>query len=228
MANGLKTLIGLLKDRAGVVRSAAAEALGEFAPDPTAAAALLTATRNEDRAVRFAAASALLKFRGNGNRSAIRTLLTLLADQSPIPDRRAVLDVLNQVGGEAQHQAVTALVELLSHREPIVRSDVIDCLQSVGPPARSALPALEALLSDDDHLLRHSAGLAVMAILGKQDPRCVPILIGIIIDEELPRDWRMNALETLGETAPRALAKATPGLIRQLGEPHDAERHPYP
>ncbi len=97
---------------------------------------------------------------------------------------------------------------------------MIDCIQSVGPGAMPALPVLEAQLSDDDPLIRYNAGLAVVAIRGKQDPRCVAILVGIIIDEQLPSDWRTNAVEALGQIVPAALAKATPGLIRQLGDPN--------
>ncbi len=113
----MTVLIRLLKDRAGEVRTAAAGTLGDFAPDPTAAAGLLAATRDADPSVRFVAASALLKFEGSGHRSAIQTLLTLLANPDTVPDRRAVLDVLNKVGGAAQHQAVTTLAGLLSHGE---------------------------------------------------------------------------------------------------------------
>ncbi len=154
----------------------------------------------------------------NGNREALQTLLALVADPEPVPDRGAVIEVLKGISDEAQDQAVSALVKLLTHCEPTVRPDVIDCLQAVGPRARAALPTLEGLLNDDDPILRANAGLTVVAILGKKSPRSIAILIGIIIDDELPRDWRRKAEESLWRVEPAALTKATPDLIRQLGD----------
>jgi hypothetical protein len=40
----------------------------------------------------------------------------------------------------------------------------------------------------------------------------------MITDKSLPQEWRMDILERIKEATPTALAKATPGLIRQLGD----------
>jgi HEAT repeat protein len=246
-ANSLETLGRLLKDPAGAVRVAAAEALGEFAPDPRAASALLSATGDADVTVRLAAARTLLKFNEPDRRSAIRILLALLADPGPVPDRNAVLDVLKGVDDEAQDQAVRALAGLLASPalgrvrrvplgptddaiatlasdESVVCPDVIDCLRSLGPRASPALPALDALLKDDDPILRAGAARAIVAILGKDNPDSVPVLVGIVIDPMVPHPWRMNALDALRQMGPGALANATPGLIRLLGDANPAVR----
>ncbi len=245
--NSVETLSHLLKDPASSVRAASAESLGEFAPDLAAATGLEVAIGDQDRAVRLAAAKALLKFGDNGKPLTIRTLLVLLADPEPVPDRYEALEVLKGISDEAQEQAAAALARLLSRRalghvrrvapeqpegvfpspvsdESAVCPDVIDCLHSLGPRAHPALPALESLLNDDDHVLRHSAGLAVVAILGKNHPRSVAILVGIISDETLPRDWRTSSLLELQAMGPAALAKTTPALIRQLGDPNPTVR----
>ncbi len=217
-ARSLETLGRLLDDPASEVRAAAAESLGEFAPDSMPIPRLVAATSDKDRTVRSTAARSLLKFHVNGDRVAIQALLKLVADPEPVPDRGQVVDILKATSNEVQDQAVTLLAKLLSDGDPMVRPDVIDCLQSVGPRARSAVPLLEPLLDDDDPILRANVGLAIVAILGKKDPRSIEMLIGIMVNEELPRDWRDNAGESLSEVEPAALKRATPELIRQLGD----------
>ena len=150
-----------------------------------------------------------------------------------MPDRSEVLKVLIGISDEAQDQAAAALASLLTAPErgrvlrvapdqsvdtlatPVIAEsavvpDVIDALCSLGTHARPALPALEALLNHDDHILRDSAGLAVVAILGKFNERSIAILVSIIIDEELPRDWRMSAVFTLGKIGPIRARRGDP------------------
>ncbi len=153
-AISLETLCRLITDRESGVRAAAAEALGGFAPDPKAAAVLVAANGDTDRMVRIAASRALVRFNIDGNRTAIQTLLALVADPDAVADRVEVIDVIRGIGGEVQDEAVTALADLLAHCETAIRPDLINCLQSIGPGARSALPALEAFLNDDDLILR--------------------------------------------------------------------------
>jgi HEAT repeat protein len=217
-AQSLETLGRLLEDPASEVRAAAAESLGEFAPDPMPIPKLVAATSDKDRTVRSTAAGNLLKFHVDGDRVAIQTLLKLLADPEPVPDRGQVVDILKATRNEVQDQAVTALAKLLSDGDPMIHPDVIDCLQSIGPRARSAVPFLERLLDDDDPILRANVGMAIVAILGKKDPRSIEMLIGIMVDEELPRDWRNRAGESLSQVEPAAMKRATPELIRQLGD----------
>ena len=214
---GLEALGRLLKDRSDAVRAAAAESLGEFHPDPGAASALVAATGDADRAVRLAAARVLIVKCG-GDRSAIRTLLAMVADPEPVPDRGAVLEVLKRAGDEAQDQAVAALTGLLSHVDPLVLPDVINCLVTLGPRARAALPALERLWKDPDAGVNVAARQAIVAIEGRETPRGVAILLEMIADPTIPIDQREAAMWTVVEVNPSGLVKVTPSLIRQLGD----------
>jgi HEAT repeat protein len=214
----------LVKDRSSAVRTAAAEALAEFGPDPAAATDLIAAINDEDRAVRFAASVALLKVNGPTDPAAARTLLSLVADPDGVPDRPMVFEVLKGTSADVQDQATAALVALLSHGDPAVFADVIACLQIAGPRARAALPALEALLKADDPGLRASAGLAIVTIDGQETARSVATLIRIVGDPTLPQDARELAVPLLRGANSSALARATPDLIRQLADADAAVR----
>jgi HEAT repeat protein len=218
-AQGLKALLWLLKDRAIEVRVAAAEALGGYGADPGVAAALAAAaTGDEDHGVRFAAARALLSVNGPSDPTAVRALVALAADPYLGADRRAILDVLKGSGQEARDQALAALVGLLTTGDEDILPEVISCLQSVEPPPRAVLPALERLLSAKEPTLRGLAGMAIATIEGKQSPRAVAALIGVITDPNVSPDTRQLALGTLHESNPAALAKVAPALFRQLGD----------
>jgi HEAT repeat protein len=208
----------LLKDRAAEVRTAAADTLGELGPDPSVAADLATAADDEDRGVRLAAARALLKASGPGDQVAARTLVALVGDPSPIADRSAVMEVLMTVDWSTQDRAIAALAGLLTGGDPLVISDVIACLDAIGPKARGALPALERLVLDDDPGLRTAAGLAIVNIEGPGSRRAVAILVGFVTDERLSRERRHKALQRLRGRGASATAQVTPELIRQLGD----------
>lgn len=170
-ASCLEALHRLIADPSSLVRVAAVAALGAFGPDPAATADLVQAASDADRAVRFAAAQALLKVNGAGDRSASRVLVALVSDPEPIPDRREVMDILLNTTDELLEQAVAALARLLSNRESLVRPDVIDCLSAAGARAHAAVPALESLWIDKHCDLRASAGMAIVAIEGPESPQ---------------------------------------------------------
>ena len=44
------------------------------------------------------------------------------------------------------------------------------------------------------------------------------VMLEMIADKSLTQEWRMDIPGRIKETAPNHLAKATPGLIRQLGD----------
>ncbi|HZW32657.1 MAG TPA: HEAT repeat domain-containing protein [Isosphaeraceae bacterium] len=212
-----EALLRLLKDRSAAVRAAAAESLGEFHPDPMVASALVAATGDADRAVRLAVARALI-FRWDRDRTAIRTLVAMVADPEPVPDRKAVLEILKWAGNEAWDQAAAALTELLSHADPLVLPDVINSLTALGDPARAALPALERLWTTKDTDLRAAVGQAIVAIEGRETPRGIAILLEMIADATIPTEQRQAALWTVMEVSPSALVKVTPSLVRQLSD----------
>jgi HEAT repeat protein len=171
--DAIRVLRRLLKDPSGGVRAAAAGALGEFGPDPDPSASvdLAAVAGDDDRAVRLAAARSLLKVSGPGDRTAARTLIAMLADPGPVPDRPEILQVIRGMNDAVQDQAVGALVGLLSRGDPAIIPDVLACLPMAGPRAKAALPALEAMLDHAEPALRAGAGMAIVAIEGDEDVR---------------------------------------------------------
>ncbi len=220
-ASGLRTEIitalrRLLNDKASAIRVAAADALGHSGPDAATAADLVTATRDQERDVRFSAARALLKVIGPSDPSAGQTLVALVGDPEPITDRRAVLDVVMSGSEAVQDQAATVLAGLLNDADTSIDADVIDCLMPLGRRARAALPALGRLLDDEDSAHRALAGIAFATIGGKSTPRAIPTLLRILDDLSLAPEWRQSALGKIRDLDEAQLVKATPILIRQL------------
>ncbi len=44
------------------------------------------------------------------------------------------------------------------------------------------------------------------------------VMLEMIADKSLTQEWRMDILGRIKEMAPKAMARAAPGLIRQLGD----------
>jgi HEAT repeat protein len=167
--DALRTVRRLLKDRSGPVRAEAAGALAESGPDPAISADLAAASGDDDRAVRFAAARALLRVNGPGDPTAARTLIALAASSDAVPDRPEVLRVVRTMSEAVQDRAVTALADLLSQGDPDILPDVLACLPEAGPRAKAAVPVLEAMLDHADPGLRAAAGMAIVAIESPED-----------------------------------------------------------
>ena len=214
----VESLRRLLKDQSSQVRVEAASSLAVYGTDPAAAADLIVATSDEDRAVRLAAARGLLKVNGPSDRSAARTLIALVSDRDPVPDRLAVMDVLKNTSEAVQDQAAAALGELLSHRDALALPDVIDCLSDAGIRGRAVISGLEGLLMDDDPALRTKAAMAIVTLEGQSRTRAVEILVRTVADPAAPQDARESAIARLREAKSEALEGATPDLIRQLGD----------
>jgi len=211
-------LYRLLKDRIGDVRTAAASSLGDGGLDASVAAELIAAAGDSDWDVRLEIARALLRINGPGDRTAADILTRLVADREPIGDRSLALKALLQASEETRNRAMLALVELLSHADPVVQPDVLACLGEAGPHSHVALPALEKLLDDPEPGTRASAVRAILQIEEKKSPRLTAVMLEMIADKSLAQEWRMEVLGRIKETAPTVLARATPGLICQLGD----------
>jgi HEAT repeat protein len=110
------------------------------------------------------------------------------------------------------------MANLLSQADSLVKQDVLACLGTLGPRARSTLPALEKLLNDREPDTRTAAMKAILDIEESRSPRLITVMVGMISDKSLPQEWRMEMLSRINEIAPALLVKATPGLISQLGE----------
>ncbi len=168
--------------------------------------------------MRLEIARALLRINGPGDRTAAGILTSLVADRQPVGDRSQAMDALLLASEQTHNRAVLALVELLSHADPLVQPDVLACLDEAGPQAHVALPALEKLLDDPEPGTRAFAVRAILQIEDTKSPRLTAVMLEMIADQTLTPEWRMDILGRIKDTAPRALAKAAPGLIRQLGD----------
>ena len=211
-------LYRLLTDRVGNVRAAAAESLGDVGNDATVAAELVAAAGDSDRDVRLAIARSLLRINGPGDRTAAGILTSLVCEREPVGDRSLAFSVLMQASEETRNHALMGLVELLSHADAEVQPDLITCLGDAGPQARVVLPALEKLLSDPEPGTRATAVMTILRIDDQNNPRLNAVMVQMIADKSLPQGWRNDMLIKIKETAPAMLTKATPGLIRQLGD----------
>ncbi len=214
----LAVLYRLLKDRTGDVRAEAADSLGDAGLDTTVASELATAAGDPDRRARLAIAGSLLRINGSGDRTAAGLLVSMVTDREPVSDRSLAFKLLMQTREETWNQAMVAMVELLTHADPLVQPDVLACLSDAGARAHAVLPALEKLLDDPEPATRATAVMAILRIEDQNTPRLIAVMIPMIADKSLSQECRMDMLARIKETTPAALSKATPGLIRQLGD----------
>jgi HEAT repeat protein len=205
----------LLRDCSSAVRAEAAGALAEFGADPAAVADLAAAAGDPDRAVRFAAARALLRVNGSGDRVAAEALVGLVADPRPARDRIDVV-ALRDASDEARGRAYAALSDLLSRADPSVRPEVIFCLMADGDRARVALPSLEALLDDRDPDVRALAGNAIAFVDPGNNTRAAALLARTATDVRVRLGTRWEAVDFLRVADWAALAVVTSVLYRQL------------
>ena len=68
--------------------------------------------------------------------------------------------------GKAGPKAVDPLIAALAHGSGVCR-EAVWSLAEIGPPARSAAPALKKALADDDYVVRVAAAAALKRILGE-------------------------------------------------------------
>jgi HEAT repeat protein len=139
----------------------AAQALGRMQPEAaTVAPALIAALHSSDGDVRRAAARSL----GKLGKAAFPALGQGKALQDPNPEaRRQVIEALGWMGAEA----VNPLTAALKDKSPAVRRAAARTLGNLGTDARSALGALEAVVSDPDETVRDAGFKARRKISGE-------------------------------------------------------------
>jgi len=233
----LKAGIG---DADAEVRAAAADSLVAFGPGAKSASTRLAAAaaRDADRPVRLAAARALVEINGPDDPDARRVLVQLAADPTLIADRAEVVAALKWAGPDTLAEVAEALARLAAaHRsappqagfddgEERVGADALRCLALIGPPARAALPALDALIRDEavDPDVRSAAALTVAEIAGRSSPEGVAALLGLVVGKDGNGENREQAIMILFGVDPKLPARAAPDLIRQLSDPDPAVR----
>ena len=196
-ASVVPTLIEMLHDPDPKVREAAASALKGIGPSATAAVPALTeALKDPNEGVRVVAAMALKKI-GPSASAAIPALIEASKHSSPFT-REAALTAIGNLGPEAEsalpslyealmgnglvvikdnaagalgkigEPAVPALIKALREGDSHVQYLVCNVLESMGPKAYAAIPALSELANDPNSSVRQDAKHALKAIQGRE------------------------------------------------------------
>ena len=197
--------VKLLKSEDSGVRRCAADALGRWGYQESAAPALMKLLEDEDSGVRRCAAEALGRW--GYQESAAPALMKLLEDEDS-----GVRCCAAEALGRWEHQeSVPALVKLLADEDSRVRYGAAAALGRLGRQ-ESAVPALAKLLKPEGSSAWAFAAF-VLVRWGYQE-LVVPALIKLLGDG----DSRMRhlAAEALGECGPQE--SAVPALVKLLAD----------
>ena len=167
------------------VRFDAAETLGRFGPEASAAIpALIETLQDSNHYVRTRAAYTLGEI-GPEASAAIPTLLQMLQD----PDPRHGGNILGtaawaliQIGPEASI-AIPAFTEALADPDAGVRVRAAQALAAIGPEAIAAAPALEVLLQDSYPRVRIYSADALWRA-GADTEALLPVLLAVLQDPD--------------------------------------------
>jgi HEAT repeat protein len=264
----VKSLADALLTGNAVLRAEAAKLLRDMGRDATEAVpALQAALADPDSTVRVRAAAALWRLEGKAD-DVLPTLREGLKDPTPEVSFEALealgrlgtaaascLDDVAVVGGMETFfrivpDAVPALIDLLGHREEVVREWATELLGRFGPAAvaplagavrgaegdarraavealwlqgaaaREALPVLRPLLDQPDRRLRFSAALAVW-VIGSEAKETLPIFLDALRRADVAD--RRRAAGALGGIGERAEG-AAPVLEQALSDEDDEVR----
>jgi HEAT repeat protein len=175
----LNILLSLLKDESSVVRSRAAEALGQLGNASDAVVnGLLSLLNDEDSKVRYDAA-ALLGQLGNASDAVVNGLLGLLNDEE-WSVRYGAAASLGQLGN-ASDAVINGLLGLLNDELRLIRHHAAELLGKLGNTS-DAVVNLLGLLNDEDSVLRTSAA-ELLGQLGNASNAVVNGLLGLLNDE---------------------------------------------
>jgi HEAT repeat protein len=202
-----------LVDGDASVRAAAAWALGRE-KDKTVRPLAERLAEDESPRVRAAAARALGRM-GEPARSAGAALFGALGDTSETV-RHEAAQAWTALGPRPTD--VPDLVKALAARDPYVRGFAAWALGNLEGAAAGAVPALVAVLNEDDTA---TVVAAALARIGPEAARAVPALVDSLKDEDAGRRWR--AARTLGRIGPGA-AGAVADLEAALRDPNEAVR----
>ncbi len=178
------------------VRRAVAGILGRSPSDASAVFGVVReALGDEDREVRFLAAESLWRVRGEASPKAIMVLSAIAGDRALglTRSRFEVVDLLRQMGPEAEARAIDALIPLAGDRGRDPAADAIFCLQRFGPRARNAVPTVELALNHDDRMTRCWAALCLAEIEGTGTGRLLAMMEAIAADPSYPVSARWKA-----------------------------------
>ncbi|GAB4206178.1 MAG: hypothetical protein Fur006_63040 [Coleofasciculaceae cyanobacterium] len=174
---------------------------------------LINALKNEDKQVRWRAASALADIGAEAS-AAVPALITALHDADEYI-RRIATYALGKIGPEAS-TAVPDLIEALQDSDRSLRLVAAYALGKIGSEAASAVPSLIATLQDANVEVRLNAATALGRI-GADAQTAVPALIAALQDKD--KYVRQSAADALGHFGAKAKT-AVPALITALKDEH--------
>jgi HEAT repeat protein len=219
----VKTCLSQLTAKYSGARWQAVSCLSQYVKDdPQARRAVIQALRDPVADVREVAAASL----GTAGKEAIPELVKALGDESKVvhsaarsfgqigPDAiPALVKAFPKVGigvawalAEIGPPALPELIKALE--DPRVRGPAVAGIETMGPSAGPAVPALAALLKDPNPGTR-SIALRALAAIGEEAKEAIPALI-VALDDPI-KYVRVGAAETLGAIGPQAHA-AVPKL----------------
>lgn len=177
-----------LLDNDGEVRHHAAMALAQFPTDAADAIAdLKFRLEDSEPAVRCAAAETLLKIGHLENGPAIATLHSLILDAVspgwnpafPSMSCEQIFATLNELAPVAAESLLPTLIGWLHKPDRTHQYVALDCLATLGPRARSAIPAIENLLEHPDLRVGEVAARTIIQIDVRPARRAIEVLRGM-------------------------------------------------
>jgi HEAT repeat protein len=191
----LDSLVEAGSDRSPIVRHAAVRAMiGANAVDIDPSPWL----QDSDRSVRLAAAEAIFWLCPANIGRTVPTLQAMILQAGPDRPGEVMrpLGLLFQADRSACRSLVPTFVSWLSHDDAEVRGRVVAWLAHLGPLARDATPALEAMLDRGTPASRTRAAFAIISIDPSGCDRAAAALLALLGDVAVhPRD-RSLALPT--------------------------------
>jgi HEAT repeat protein len=161
-SEAVPALSAALADSEPTVRQAAAQALGEIGPAARAAVPeLVQGLKDRTRGYRDPAILALVRI---GKPAALP--VAALLDEKDTETRLAALVALGFLGREAADEVVKPVTAALKDENREIRLQAVRALGRIGSGAKSAVPALKPLLSDDEPLIRRTTTDALRKIQG--------------------------------------------------------------
>jgi HEAT repeat protein len=155
----ISALIAAMNDSSGVIREAAAGALGNIGPKAEAAVdALIRELHDTDEDAAAAAAYALGQI-GQAAQHATPVLMKVASDNKS--SSRLRLDSVQSLGLLGDTRAINTLLQLFEEPDPKLRHAVAQALGIVGLPEQSAISTLITHLNDADQSVGDRAAEAI-------------------------------------------------------------------
>lgn len=214
----VRPLMHRLDDPRPEIRAGAAQMLEELGHQARAAAPRLEELLfDHNRAVRVAAAEALVQINRRPNLKVLRFLRQVLEDKDRSYQEKG-FRILAFSDLPKEWAAPLAMAEFLNH-DDAMHWPAQRILESLGPRARLYLPPLGQTLGAKDPKIRGRA-FELLCIVGPK-PEDVPLLTWALKDVDV--DIRRTAVRTLSQLGP-TVKEVLPALIAALKDPEEKVR----